>query len=329
MKSNIKYDLKTIKRLQVIVIILAVLMLAAISPMFFIKYGSVIMRRYLNIYILGVALFWPTVILGLVYLDGRIYLKNLQKAGYELPYDKRDYDGKVENLPRLFDVEVDNEGQCKDSLKLSTMAGIFTGGLLIVWMKYLYQWYIVDDSKVMLVYMSGLVLLWGIGAYTYYRQADNTKFRNLSEPEDGRKVRSSVARGIFTIVLCGIISVFLCSIPFSVTKYIAKTRALNDKENIMRFIHVLDQVCEERQLESDSPLYEQLSQGMEPFNSKWADEEILSLALERMDIEDIDELEDQLYMRDGRVWIKLVDGKIEASYTYLWEYGKPKTENYY
>lgn len=81
-----------------------------------------------------------------------------------------------------------------------------------------------DERGFFTVLLSVFDLFWLLSAIRYRKQADNSLYREDCEPEDGRKVRSSVGRGILGIVIVGVIALVMKSSAFSMTKYIYRTR---------------------------------------------------------------------------------------------------------
>ena len=89
--------------------------------------------------LLTVVLFWPMVILWVSYIDGKLYLRNLKTAGFEVPADRRKYENKLANLPRFKELVIENTGRNKGSLLLTFFACLGAVIFLLILTDYVWK----------------------------------------------------------------------------------------------------------------------------------------------------------------------------------------------
>ena len=230
--GEIRYDKRILRALLITGVVLLVIVISVI-PWMLISIRDLPSNSFLDLYMaIGIACFWPMVIIWFVYLDGKLYCSELEKAGYEIPYDRKQYGKQISNLPRTKELEFDKEGICRYSRILSVMAG---GVAIVIFgfaIKYIIQWQFVEDAVFVTICLFVLCFLWLIGFYVYRKQSDNRKYRNFYEDEDYRKIRTALFDGIIAIIFLGAISFFLVATAYSFTRYIEKTRVSADLEAI-------------------------------------------------------------------------------------------------
>lgn len=329
MNAKIKYDKRTLRVIRILAIVLTVFV-GLMLPWFFVPISKLPSNIILDLLMtLGLLSFWPMLAVWLLLFNGTFYLKRLARAGYEVPADRRKYGNSLDNLPRIREVKAETEGHNRQSLVLAALAGTGAAGFLVVAIKYVIQWRFVEDISFSAVCLFALAGMWCIGAFLYYRQSDNRRFLDFYLPMDSRKIRTSLEEGILTLIFVGVISATLASFPFSMTRYIEKTRVEVDREELQKVLFAARSICQEydycREDEWETS-YVKLTEGVDFFEADWENDLFTRQLLERTGYESIDHIRLQLKAKDGHFYVKKSDGQFEAAYTYTWEYGKSKRD---
>lgn len=226
----IKYDLRQ-KRFLIIgtfVSLVAVVLGISLS-MLKIEFIEVI---YPLLDIFGVVMF---IFCGINALAAEFFLMELKKYGYEIPYDKRVYDSRIDNLPRnhvIYDqmVFVNGKRYMPSMYLMVTYGVIFL--LLIFWNIWFHdRWSISSDSGFWIL-LSLLDLVWLGYAIRFYIQSDNTKYRATAEIDLTRKPRISIGRGIAYIIILGAITFIVKDTIFNMTEYVYKSRVAAEQNFI-------------------------------------------------------------------------------------------------
>lgn len=302
---KIKYDTRIIRRIFIAAVLSTVIVvsgwLAGLVP---IKdtHGF---EEYLLL--LTVVLFWPMVILWVSYIDGKLYLRNLKTAGFEVPADRRKYENKLANLPRFKELVIENTGRNKGSLLLIFFACLGAVIFLLILTDYVWKWGFLSGIGFMIFSLGLLVFFWMIGTFVYFRQSDNRKYRNFYEPEDARKVRTMFGKGMFTIIIALCISLVLATLPFTMTEYVARTIVESDKDRIYFALKQIEEICAANACSPEDEIFQKEFK-------------------EYSDYEDLEDMENSLRAKNAKLKIDLIGGKAVASYSYTWEYRKIRTE---
>lgn len=335
--NKIKYDKKIMRLVRAGAIILSIPVIISIPLMFTttIETPASLINIAEFIFMLGILAFWPMVILWIVFIDGTLYLKGLEKAGYEIPEDKNQYDSLLSNLPRKIIVEENKAERNKGSITLCIIDGIIA---LIFWgiaIKYIVQWYSIVDIGFFAFCLTLLGTFWAIGALTNYKQSDNRKYKNFFDNDNNRKNRTPFSNGIATIIILLVISSVCARLPFSMTEYVAKSRLYGDEQIMDSLLKTaLDIIAEnEYCIEEEWPeSYKMLTEGVDFFEADWEDDLFTRKLLESMsrvyNVESINDIKRELKAKESHAFVTLTAiNTFEVNYTYKWEYGKMKTDD--
>lgn len=332
--NRIKYDKKIMSLVRAGAIILSIPVVISIPIMFTttIETPALLINIAEFIIMSGLLAFWPMVILWIVFIDGTLYLKGLEKAGYKIPEDKRVYDSLLSNLPRKIIVEENKGERNKGSITLCIINGIIALVFWCIAIKYIVQWCSIEDVGFFAFCLILLGIFWAIGALSNYKQSDNRRYKNFFDEDDNRKNRTPFSNGIAIIIILLAISSFCANIPFSMTEYVAKTRIAEDKQIVDYILSkALDIIAENEYCMKDEwpESYKMLTEGVDFFEVDWEDDLFTRKLLESVsyDAESINDIKGELRAKESHAFVTLTDiNTFEVNYTYKWEYGKMKTD---
>ena len=165
------------------------------------------------------------------YIDSCMYFKRLAKHGIEAPLHKKDQPFIVETTSSASELPV--EKYSRESTILAVITYMVSAGILIWFITYAVRFCLVgcgDAVMFMGFWVMVLVALWLVGAGVYRRQRSNEKYKDEGDPDPDpkRKPRTSIFKGILTILICLMITVMICRTVESMTDYNYRTK-LEDK----------------------------------------------------------------------------------------------------
>lgn len=222
-KAEIKYDLKDKKRFWVAALVCSVVPVISI---FLLALNNVLYR--LESVWEAMLVVWGVIfstILGLsmwgCFLSCLGYLNRLKKHGYQVPADKKMYQGRLVRLERMEAAVPVPKQHNRESMTLAAVSLItavcFLGVSVYIWQAY-------PDNEFPFGCMLGMVACWLLLGFYYWRQRISSKYRDDVEPGDTRKVRQNVVNGLITIVVCILLSVLYSQVIYAMADVIYKSR---------------------------------------------------------------------------------------------------------
>lgn len=329
-ETEIKYDKRILKIILISAVLFTVAIFVGLLPAFFIiKDMPSQMNTPLMDFIFLIAVFsvFPTVALWIKYIDGRLYLRMLEKAGFEVPADRRIYGNSLHNLPITKEINTETEGRNRSCVILSGICMAVSVVFFLTTLNYFLMWRRVTDIGMFVIFLAGLAILWLVGAGIYYKRSDNGKYRNFYVL-DSRKLRQTFFNGAITILLSGVISAVLSSLPFSMTRYVARTMELQDKENIESMLSNINNFYKENEgcyQEKWEVSHRRLAEGVNFLTADWDEDLFTAFIMENNEIDEMNKLEAKFRMKGKTLWIQVDDTGAKAEYSYIWEYGRIKT----
>ena len=167
-------------------------------------------------------------------IESFIYLKQLEQNGYIIPESRKDYDGSLNNLPRVDEKAADDitikdnaTGRDKSALVLSLVSGVVTVAFVFRSVFFIKKWsFIGTELAFDIVCMSVCVLFFLITSVVFFIQSSNEKYKHPVVCDDSRKNRFSFSGGISFIIIFTIIAVIGFVVLDCITKFIAVSRGL-------------------------------------------------------------------------------------------------------
>ena len=132
-----------------------------------------------------------TVLFWLAYAEARLYFRRLAAYGYGVPAQKRDYGSSLANLPCEYRIP-ENAGWESRILTILGAALTAVSILVLLAMRQSERPY----AELTVILSVPVPFFWMIRSLLWYRQQDNTKFRDDLARPDARKIRDDLARGI-------------------------------------------------------------------------------------------------------------------------------------
>ena len=242
----------------------------------------------------SVITFCPMAGLWLACLDAWLYLRELGKAGYEVPDDRRTYNCVLENLPREREDYCIVDGRDRDSVISACITAACALCFAVVVIKYYVGWWRwLPGVSIPGIGLCIVAVFWVAGAVVYYRQSDNRRYRGRLEPVDDRKVRTYLFKKIMTVILAGFVSVIFDLAMFSAAGYVAKAQVEADVEKVRYEVADISDVSRDGQ------------------DGTYQPGEI-----------DTDKLGIDFRMKDGHLEWQSEHGQMKLTYVYTWKYGK-------
>ena len=228
---KIQYDRRIMRIILIVAVVVSVpTLVGMICGIFFddiaSTFGDVMV-------VTSVITFCPMAGLWLACLDSWLYLRELAKAGYEVPDDRRKYNGVLENLPRRCEPYSITDGRDRESVISACITAVCALGFVAVVIKYYAKWWHwILGVSIPGICLCVIAVFWVAGTVVYYRQSDNRRYRGRFEPADDRKVRTYLFKKIMTVLLAGLVSVIFDMAMFSAAAYIARAQMEADVDTV-------------------------------------------------------------------------------------------------
>lgn len=323
--QGIRYDKRLVKRLGIWNILLW--SFVVIGVLVTMLESSPISNGTYDVWMMiSVIFFWPAVILFICYIDGKLYLKTLEKAGFEVPINRKDFGNRLEDLLKLREIDPELHGRSRDSLILAGLTAVGVILVVVVAIRYLIRFQGIAEIGFMAGCIFVLALFWGIAAGHYYKQSDNTRFRNFYILDE-RRCRQTLLNGIVTILIAGVVSGMFLTLPFSMTDYVVKARRAEDINYAKSFVESMSAFLDAEPAEDWKKSQEILSNGADVLENTWQEDAFTEFINARFGVQSFDDFQAVFRSKDAKLWVRLTErGEIEATYSCTFEYGKTRTD---
>lgn len=308
----IRYDLRQ-KKILVILTLVSLCMMVAGLLIAFLKFEALEVICPL----LDIVGFVMLIYCGLNALSANIYLKELKSHGFEVPYDKRVYDSRMDKLPRdqkIYDMaSTEGVGCCQDSINLAIIYAIIFACLL-AWDVWFYnRWSIVYEKNVT-IFLVIFDFVWLIYAIRFYRQADNAKYRSAVELDNKRVARIAFTRGIAYVFIIGVITFLVKNTAFSMTEYVYRSRLAMEQNFICDIQNSF--AASYKELEDGAAITAELSKGIELCSSDLPAGEFYKHVANGLMLDSLAGVKEKLRISPdtASIIVKLEDGKVVVYY---------------
>lgn len=253
------------------------------------------------------------------------YFARLKKHGYVIPENRKDYDNRLENLPRESEESI-REKRNSHSRLLSNISLIIFGIFLVLDIRYYVYWKCQGESaKSMFVMCLLFYMVWIFFAVFTRVQCNPEKYRDDVEIDDTRKERTNIEQGIFVYIVFFLLSLFANATANSMTNYIFQEGISEDLEQARMYQGIFENAMDAYRNEEGKLNYkdwentfEQLKKGVDI--TTWG---IPSDALQQS-IADSFEIDDFAYLKGD---FKSADGDAQIFVQYVVDGGDSDATN--
>ncbi len=243
---------------------------------------------------------------------GWLYMKRLKRYGYKIPENKSHYDGKIENLPKLINVE-ETSIYSLHSKWCSRACALIFAVFFVLDVLYFLKWkFMKDNCKSLFVLCFLFYLIWIIFAFALKKQSNKEKYRDDVEIDTARKERWSLEQILFTMIILCLLSLFANYTAHSMTGYIFNTMVEHDivqADIVLRGVAGAVRECEAVTCEES---YTELREGVDITTWGVPKDELQILIAEAMSIDDFSFMRDDFKVSDGdaQIYVKITDDKV-------------------
>ena len=249
-------------------------------------------------------------------IAGFMYMKRLKKYGYVIPEKKKEYDGKLENLPKENDV-TQTSVFGKHSKYCFVACLLIFAIFFILDIKYLITWgFMKVNCKAMFIMCLIFYLIWIVFALILKTQSNGEKYRDDVETDTSRKERWSIEQVIFTIVILVLLSLFANYTAHSMTKYFFEGMIDYDmvQADTIRcaVVNAISQHTDESGAVIIDETYNELCEGVDITTWGIPADELQEIIAREMQVDDFSQLNDYFKLADGdaEIFVKIVDDNV-------------------
>ncbi len=252
-------------------------------------------------------------------LAGHSYLKRLEKYGYEIPDNKKDYDYLLEMLPRkrqgTKNLSSDgNYNKCSLILAVSSLVVLCVLIGYNIW--FLLDWRCMVQGERIVTFgmMSPVDIVLLINCIKFFRQVNEKYYKDDVEIDYTRKNRISFMEGILIIIVLSVGALIVKDTYSSMTEYIFKARVSSDIERVQNIERVFDMAYATLGEQDDTSewetTYNALIAGVEITTWKKPQDIFQKEITKELGISDFSELKDDFrtVVGDAKVYVQLEDG---------------------
>lgn len=255
----IKYDKRSVKVYRTLLLITVVYFLLSLFCMFTDIFG--IGNALLEEVIITVALYGlyfgviGTLYLGYQWISAVFYLKRLEKYGFEVPENRKEYE-IVEKLPQTENVVPVQEQDYHRGSKILTQLSVIVAVIMLGLTGYYFgKWdFLGENADFMLVMQLIADAFWLIPIAIFRKEMNLQKYKDDVEIDITRRTRKNVVSGILLIILLVLVALYVKATAHSMTKYIYVSRMQADRDRLYKIHDVLEIAsCEMDLLFQDDP----------------------------------------------------------------------------
>lgn len=249
----IKYDKRSVKVYRTLLLITVVYFLLSLFCMFtgIPSIGNAKLEAVLITVVLYGLYFGVIGILYLGYqwISAVFYLKRLEKYGYEVPENRKEYE-IVERLPKKENVvQVQTQGYHRGSKILTGLSVLVAAVMLLLTGYYFYRWsFIGENAQAMLVMQLIADAFWLIPIAIFRKEMNLQKYKDDVEIDITRRTRKNVVSGVLLIILLVLVALYVKATAHSMTKYIYVSRMETDRRRLYEIHDILEITSCEMQL---------------------------------------------------------------------------------
>lgn len=187
--------------------------------------------------------------LGYQWISAVFYLKRLEKYGFEVPENRKEYE-IVERLPKTGNVlpvqEQDYHKGSKILAELSVMVAVIMLGLTGYY--YLKWAFLGENADFMLVMQLIADAFWLIPIAIFRKEMNLQKYKDDVEIDITRRTRKNVVSGVMLIILLVLVALYVKATAHSMTKYIYVSQMQKDMDRLYEIHDALETASYEMDL---------------------------------------------------------------------------------
>ena len=271
------------------------------------------MSALLVLFLGGVATIWGTI----HWINGIFYLKRLEKQGYEVPENRKEY-MILERLPkRDTEPRVEEKGYHKGSKVLACLTILVAAIMLVFSVYYFCKWWFIEFSPVFLIIQLFADALWLLPISMFRKQMDLQKYKDDVEVDITRNTRMNGVSGTLLLIVLILAAFYVKSYCYNWTRCEFEIRLEIDGNRLEEIHDALEPACFEMILfYSAYPGWAELEESMRAGVdiTTWGTPKgyFQEQVADTLGISDFNELQEEFLSTNGQVgvYVKLEDNNI-------------------
>lgn len=222
--NKIKYDKRDRKLFLNLAIITTVIVLACLILM------NTDLPEELEASVIGVMIVvcftvFPVLALAawVMFADSHTYLKRLEKYGYTVPANKKEYDNSLEKLAtgklKVF------EQPSKESKILAVISWVVSAAMVgyAIFLSIRFS-HMLENVAFFIMVSVALAIFWLVFGFGFWRQRCRDKYKDDVEFNSSLKPRKHLVEGIATIIILLAISAVIAVNMYTMSKYVERSK---------------------------------------------------------------------------------------------------------
>lgn len=158
-----------------------------------------------------------------MFADSHTYLKRLEKYGYTVPANKKEYDNSLEKLAtgelKVF------EQPSKESKVLAVISWIVSVAMVgyVIFLGTRFS-HMLENVAFFIILTIAIAIFWLVFGFNFWKQRCREKYKDDVEFNSSLKSRKHLVEGIATIIILLAISVVIAVNMYTMSKYVERSK---------------------------------------------------------------------------------------------------------
>ena len=227
--NKIKYD-KRDKRLFFALAMITTIIVVVCVVLMNIEWTIELDARVIGFVIVVAFTIFPVLAFSfwVMFADSLMYLKRLERYGYLIPSNKKEYDNNIENLV-VGEIRVLSEPS-KESKILAFLSWVVSVAMVVyaIFLSFRFS-HMLDNVAFFILVTVVMAVLWLLFGISFWKQRRRDKFRDDVEYSSTLKPRKHLVEGIATIIILIAISSIVAVNMYTMSKYVERAKEMPEE----------------------------------------------------------------------------------------------------
>lgn len=228
--NKIKYDKGDRKQFLLLAIVSTIFIVVSLILLQFDFADDSMSATLYAVLMIASVLFLPVICFAMwvMFFDSYMYLKRLDKYGYIVPENKKDYDNDIE---KLINGEIKSYAEpSRESMALASISWVVSLGMVAFAVFYFVRFSHMLENVAFLGFVSIFIaILWAVFGVYFFRQRSRGLYRDDVEYNSPLKKRNHLVEGIVTIIVFVAITVVVANSMYSMAKYVERSKEMQEQ----------------------------------------------------------------------------------------------------
>lgn len=228
--NKIKYDKRDKKIYLIIAVVTTIIFVVCFSLLQMdLEFENLSAAFYAGFMVIS-TIFLPVISFAMwvMFFDSFTYLKRLEKHGFVIPDNKKDYDASLDKLPVKEDdyiMQVKDMKESNESKALAYISWFISLGMVGYTVWYFIRFsHMLDNVGFLGLFSIFITLCWLVFGFYFFKQRNADKYSDDVDYRSKLKVRKHLVEGLVTIVVLLAITVVGAVNMYTMSRYVERAK---------------------------------------------------------------------------------------------------------